>query len=102
MRTTTPLPPPPSRCCLQLQNAKHDFEQWLLEQVSVRGGVGVTHARRDTPQDFVPALYPSLFSCKHLDFLMTEVIPVMQRDRCMRALCACAQSTHPLPPHTQR
>jgi len=40
------------------------------------------HITRALAQDFVPALYPSLFSSKHLDFLMTEVLPVMQKDRC--------------------
>jgi hypothetical protein len=48
----------------QLQGAQHAFGQWLLDNVT----------------DFVPVMYPQLFKSKHLEFLITEIVPMMQRD----------------------
>lgn len=48
----------------QLQNLQPLFVEWLQENVT----------------DFVPGLFPSLFKSKHLEFLITEIIPMMKRD----------------------
>ncbi len=48
----------------QLQNAQHVLGQWLQDNVT----------------DFIPAFFSSLFKSKHLEFLITEILPMMQRD----------------------
>jgi hypothetical protein len=48
----------------QLQNVQQLFVEWLQENVT----------------DFVPALFPMLFKSKHMEFLLTEIIPLMKRD----------------------
>ena len=48
----------------QLLNVQHILGQWLQENVT----------------DFVPALFSSLFKSKHLEFLITEILPMMQRE----------------------
>jgi hypothetical protein len=48
----------------QLQNAQHVLAQWLQDNVA----------------DFVPAFFPSLFRSRHFEFLMTEILPMMQRE----------------------
>jgi hypothetical protein len=48
----------------QLQDARSLFEKWLESNLT----------------DFSPALYPSLLHCRHFEFLLTEIVPMMQRD----------------------
>lgn len=48
----------------QLQNLQHIFFEWLQENVT----------------DFVAGSFPSLFKSKHMEFLITEIIPMMKRD----------------------
>lgn len=69
----------------QLQNAQHVMAQWLQDNVA----------------NFVPAFFPSLFRSKHFEFLMTEILPMMQRESSelvslFRASYAKAQSHVPI------